>query len=105
VGAGEAPRGLLIHDYETDGRGILTRVNLLVATVHNAGALHLSVERAAQAHVRNFQGDGELLNLVEAAFRAYDPCLACASHAYPGGAALEIVLRDGAGRVRSRLGG
>lgn len=105
VGAVEAPRGLLIHDYEADDRGILTRVNLLVATVHNAGALHLSVERAARAHVKNFRGDEALLNLVEAAFRAYDPCLACASHAYPGGSSIELVLRDSAGRIRDRLGG
>ena len=80
VGVCEAPRGTLIHHYETDERAIITRLNLLVATQNNAGAICLSVEKAARALITNGQPTDRLLQQVEMAYRAYDPCLACATH-------------------------
>ncbi len=80
VGVCEAPRGTLIHHYQTDARAIVERLNLLVATQNNAGAICLSVEKAARALIKNGQVSDNGLNMVEMAYRAYDPCLACATH-------------------------
>jgi F420-non-reducing hydrogenase large subunit len=76
----EAPRGLLLHHYQTDKKGILQKVNLIVATQNNAAALNMSVEKAAKAIVKGENVSDSLLNMVEIAFRAYDPCFACATH-------------------------
>ena len=81
VGVVEAPRGTLYHHYETDSRGILKSVNLIVATVQNNAAMNLSVKKAASALIQGGKASDELLDRVEMAYRAYDPCLACASHA------------------------
>ncbi|HUU60007.1 MAG TPA: Ni/Fe hydrogenase subunit alpha, partial [Phycisphaerae bacterium] len=81
VGILEAPRGTLIHHYWTDPDGILTRVNLIVATNHNAAPMAMSVEKAAKAVIKGGKVDDGLLNMVEMAFRPYDPCHACATHA------------------------
>jgi F420-non-reducing hydrogenase large subunit len=81
VGVVEAPRGTLIHDYSTDSDGRVTGVNLIVATVNNAAAISMSIERAARKLIKNGKVSEGVLNMVEMAFRAYDPCLACASHA------------------------
>lgn len=99
VGCVEAPRGTLFHHYETDGRGILTKVNLIVATQHNAAPICMSVKKAAQGMIKGKDVKEGLLNMVEMAFRAYDPCLACATHSLPGGIPLTIVLRDHTGSV------
>lgn len=80
VGVCEAPRGTLIHHYETDDRAIVRRLNLLVATQNNAGAICLSVEKAARALIKKGKITDNGLNQVEMAYRAYDPCLACATH-------------------------
>jgi len=80
VGVCEAPRGTLIHHYRTDARAIVKRLNLLVATQNNAGAISLSVEKAARALIINGKVTDSILNRVEMAYRAYDPCLACATH-------------------------
>ena len=80
IGVCEAPRGTLIHHYQTDVRAIVKRLNLLVATQNNAGAICLSVEKAARALIKNGRVTDNLLNGVEMAYRAYDPCLACATH-------------------------
>jgi F420-non-reducing hydrogenase large subunit len=80
VGVCEAPRGILIHHYRTDARAMVQRLNLLVATQHNAGAICLSVEKAARGLIKNGEVTDNLLNQVEMAYRAYDPCLACATH-------------------------
>jgi F420-non-reducing hydrogenase large subunit len=84
VGVVEAPRGTLYHHYETDERGIITRANLIVATQNNAARMAMSVERAAKGLIRNGAISDGLLNKIEMAFRAYDPCHACATHALPG---------------------
>jgi len=99
VGIIEAPRGTLIHHYWTDSNGILTRVNLIVATNHNAAPMAMSIERAAKALIHDGQASDGLLNAVEMAFRAYDPCMACATHAF-GQAPLEVHVRESDGRLR-----
>ncbi|HLA40759.1 MAG TPA: Ni/Fe hydrogenase subunit alpha [Candidatus Glassbacteria bacterium] len=81
VGVVEAPRGTLIHHYKTDENGIITAVNLIVATNHNAAPIAMSVEKAARGMVHGPEVTEGMLNLVEMAFRPYDPCLACATHA------------------------
>ena len=80
VGVCEAPRGTLIHHYETDDRAIVKRANLVVATQNNAGAICHSVEKAARALIKNGVATDNLINQIEMAYRAYDPCLACATH-------------------------
>ncbi len=94
VGVVEAPRGTLIHHYVTDERGLVTNANLIVATQNNAARIAMSVEKAAKGHVtRENMSDG-VLNMVEMAFRAYDPCLGCATHALPGDMPLLVRVRD-----------
>ena len=80
VGICEAPRGTLIHHYWTDERALVKQANLLVATQNNAGAICLSVEKAARSLIKNGRVTDNLLHHVEMAYRAYDPCLACATH-------------------------
>lgn len=80
VGIVEAHRGTLIHHYQTDGKGIIQKVNLIVATVQNNPAMNMSVKKAAQGLIKKGKVVSEgLLNMVEMAFRAYDPCMACAT--------------------------
>ncbi|MBF0549933.1 MAG: Ni/Fe hydrogenase subunit alpha [Deltaproteobacteria bacterium] len=99
VGCVEAPRGTLFHHYETDGQGLLTKVNLIVATQNNAAPICLSVKKAAQGFVEGPVVKEGLLNRVEMAFRAYDPCLGCATHAWPGQIPLTINIREKDGRL------
>lgn len=99
IGCVEAARGTLIHHYETDDDGIATTVNLIVATQHNAAPICLSVKKAAMGFVKGPEVKEGLLNMVEMAFRAYDPCLACATHTLPGQMPLEIKIRDKAGNI------
>jgi len=99
IGCVEAARGTLIHHYETDDRGIITKVNLIVATQHNAAPICLSVKKAAQAFVKGPEVKEGLLNMVEMAFRAYDPCLACATHNLPGEMPLTVNIRDRQGNL------
>ncbi len=84
IGVVEAPRGTLIHHFETDPRGIIEKANLIVATQNNAARIAMSVERAARNLIRRGEVSDGLLNRIEMAFRAYDPCFGCASHALPG---------------------
>ena len=104
VGIVEAPRGVLIHHYQTDDKGMVTKANLIVATAHNYPAMNMSIRRAAQGLIRKGQEVTEgLLNMVEMAFRAYDPCMACATHTLPGRMPLEVVIFDSNGEVVNRL--
>jgi F420-non-reducing hydrogenase large subunit len=104
VGVVEAPRGTLFHHYQTDNKGIIQKVNLIVATVQNNPAMNMSVKRAAQGVIKKGEAVSEgLLNMVEMAFRAYDPCMACATHTLPGQMPLEVVIRDSKGEVVERL--
>jgi F420-non-reducing hydrogenase large subunit len=93
VGVVEAPRGTLIHHYQTDAQGLIQKVNLIVATGHNNSAMNISVAKAARGFVHNGKVIAEgLLNMVEMAFRAYDPCMACATHNLPGQMPLEVSI-------------
>ena len=94
IGCVEAARGTLIHHYEADAEGKTTKVNLIVATQHNAAPICLSIKKAATEFVKGPDVKEGLLNMVEMAFRAYDPCLGCATHALPGNMPLVVNVRD-----------
>ena len=104
IGSVEAPRGTLTHHYQTDERGVLTHVNLIVGTTNNNAPINMSIKRAAEAliHKGTVVSEG-LLNKVEMAFRAYDPCLGCATHSLPGQMPLEVTLRGPDGEILDRL--
>lgn len=103
VGVVEAPRGTLIHHYKTDERGVITQAKLMVATVHNAAPICMSVERAARGLIKGGEVNDGLLNMVEMAFRAYDPCFGCATHSLPGQMPLEVLVKDQDGSIVKRL--
>jgi F420-non-reducing hydrogenase large subunit len=100
VGQVEAPRGTLTHHYKTDERGIVRKVNLIVGTTNNHAAISMSIRKAAEGLLRGGKEitDG-LLNRIEMAFRAYDPCFGCATHSLPGRMPLTVRLRAADGRV------
>jgi F420-non-reducing hydrogenase large subunit len=97
IGVVEAPRGTLFHHYRTDERGIITAANLVVATQNNAARIAMSVEKAARKLIRGGEVPDGVLNMIEMAFRAYDPCLGCATHSLPGTVAVSIRVRDSRG--------
>ena len=103
VGCVEAPRGTLTHHYTTDERGILTKVNLIVGTTNNNAPICMSVKKAAQGLIKKGQVREGLLNMVEMAFRAYDPCFGCATHSLPGQMPLEVIIRGPEGEVIETL--
>jgi F420-non-reducing hydrogenase large subunit len=94
IGVIEAPRGTLFHHYVTDENGRLTKANLIVATVNNSAAINMSIAKAAKGLIKGGKVDDGLLNMVEMAFRAYDPCLACATHTVNGRTPLEVSIYD-----------
>ncbi|MGD0499425.1 MAG: Ni/Fe hydrogenase subunit alpha [Bryobacteraceae bacterium] len=97
IGVVEAPRGTLFHHYRSDERGIITNANLIVATQNNAARIAMSVEKAAKKLITGGNVPEGLLNMVEMAFRAYDPCLGCATHALPGSMPILVRVRDARG--------
>jgi len=80
IGIVEAARGTLIHHYKLTPDALIDKVNLIVATTNNNGAINMSVNKAASEFIRNGKIAEGLLNTVEMFYRAYDPCMACASH-------------------------
>jgi len=90
IGVVEAARGTLFHHYQLDKNGLVEKANLIVATTNNAGAITMSVRDAAKGAIKKGKVDDGLLNKVEMAFRAYDPCFACATHTLPGGMPLAV---------------
>ena len=96
MGVIEAPRGTLFHHYQTDQRGLITMANMIVATGNNAARIAMSVERAAKGLIKGVKDAAQvpegLLNKVEMAFRAYDPCLGCATHSLPGHLPLSVKI-------------
>jgi F420-non-reducing hydrogenase large subunit len=92
IGCVEAPRGTLIHDYTTDADGMITNVNLIVGTTHNNAPMNMSVKKAAQDNIKGGKYGQGLLNMVEMAIRAYDPCLSCATHDVNGHLPVEIKI-------------
>ena len=104
VGCVEAPRGTLTHHYWTDERGILTRVNLVVGTTNNNAPINMSVKKAAQGLIKKGTVVREgLLNKIEMAFRAYDPCFGCATHYLPGQMPLAVHIRTKDGEILESL--
>ncbi|MEM1685077.1 MAG: Ni/Fe hydrogenase subunit alpha [Acidilobaceae archaeon] len=99
IGVVEAPRGVLIHHYESDERGILRKANLLVATQWNAARINMSIDKAARALIRGGEVREGLLNMIEMAFRAYDPCHACGTHALPGELKIIVELYNEKGEL------
>ena len=96
VGIIEAPRGTLIHDYTADEHGKLLKVNLIVSTGHNNWAMSEAVDSVAKTYVIGPEVQEGMLNRVEAAIRAYDPCLSCSTHAIGQmPIMLDIVAPDG----------
>ncbi len=103
VGVVEAPRGTLIHHYWADENAILTKVNLIVATTHNNAPIAMSIRDAAKGLIKNGNVSEGLLNMVEMAFRAYDPCLACATHTLTGRPAITLEIRSHSGKLLKKL--
>ncbi len=96
----EAPRGTLTHHYVTDENGIVRKVNLIVGTTNNNAPINMSIKRAAKGLIRKGVEITEgLLNRIEMAFRAYDPCYGCATHSLPGRMPLIVRVRDPEGKV------
>ncbi len=103
IGVVEAPRGTLFHHYETDDAGLITKANLIVATQNNAARIAMSVDKAAKGLIKKGQVNDGLLNMVEMAFRAYDPCFGCATHALPGHVPLCVSIYDRDRRLLRQL--
>ncbi len=99
VGCVEAPRGTLIHDYTTDENGLLTNVNIIVGTTHNNAPINMSVKQAATTLIKDGHYDEGILNMVEMAIRAYDPCLSCATHNLDGTIAVKVDIVDHEGNL------
>lgn len=100
VGIVEAQRGTLTHHYWTDKKGIVTNVNIIVGTTNNNAAITMSIKKAAQGLIKKGVTVSEgILNMVEMAFRAYDPCFSCATHSLPGQMPLIVVFRDSEGNI------
>lgn len=98
VGIIEAPRGTLIHDYTADENGKLLRVNLIVSTGHNNWAMSSAVDSVAKTYVHGPEVQEGMLNRVEAAIRAYDPCLSCSTHAI-GQMPIQVEILDPRGQL------
>ncbi|MGB9740322.1 MAG: Ni/Fe hydrogenase subunit alpha [Candidatus Bathyarchaeia archaeon] len=94
VGIVEAARGTLIHHYILDEKALAKKVNLIVATTHNAPSICISIKNAAKALIKEGSVTDGVLNMVEMAFRAYDPCFACATHFAVGQMPMEIEIYD-----------
>jgi len=94
VGIVEAARGTLIHHYILDEEALVKHVNLIVATTSNSPAICISIRDAAKALIQSENVSEGLLNRVEMAFRAYDPCLACATHFAVGQMPLQVSIYD-----------
>ncbi len=103
IGVTEAPRGTLFHHYKTDEKGILTEVNLIVATQNNSAPMCMSIEKAAKSLIHKGEVPDGILNMIEMAFRAYDPCNACATHSLPGRMPLEVNVYDSKGDLVKKL--
>jgi len=99
VGCTEAPRGTLIHDYETDADGMLTNVNLIVGTTHNNAPINMSVTQAAKGLIRGGNYDQGILNTVEMSIRAYDPCFSCATHRLDGKLWVKVDIKGANGKI------
>ncbi len=102
IGSVEAPRGTLTHHYITDERGVLQKVNLIVGTTNNHASISMSIKKAAQGLIhKGVEVTEGVLNKIEMAFRAYDPCFACATHSLPGQMPIAVRIRAADGAILS----
>ena len=100
VGVVEAQRGTLTHHYWTDDKGMVRKVNLIVGTTNNHAAICMSIKKAAQGLIKKGNEITEgTLNMIEMAFRAYDPCFSCATHSLPGQMRIILNIRDNEGKI------
>ncbi|MFH1297585.1 MAG: Ni/Fe hydrogenase subunit alpha [Bacteroidota bacterium] len=99
IGSVEAPRGTLIHDYETDAQGLVTNVNIIVGTTHNNAPINMSVKQAAVDLIKGGKYDQGMINKIEMCYRAYDPCLSCATHNLDGRLAVKMDILNHKGEV------
>jgi NAD-reducing hydrogenase large subunit len=102
VGIIEAPRGTLIHHYEVDEQDLVTMCNLIVSTTHNNQAMNEAIREVARRYIDGHEPTEGLLNQVEVAIRAFDPCLSCATHAL-GKMPLALEIVDASGALLERL--
>ncbi|MGC1955635.1 MAG: Ni/Fe hydrogenase subunit alpha [Gammaproteobacteria bacterium] len=102
IGVIEAPRGTLIHHYQIRKDGLVERANLIVATTHNNQAMNEAIRQVAARYLDGMTLTEPLLNRIEVAIRAYDPCLSCATHAL-GKMPLQVELVDAEGRMIDRI--
>jgi NAD-reducing hydrogenase large subunit len=102
IGVIEAPRGTLIHHYQIDEEGLIEKANLIVSTTHNNQAMNESVRSVANEYLDGHEITEGLLNHLEVAVRAYDPCLSCATHAL-GKMPLQVELLNADGVLLDRL--
>ncbi|QOJ24133.1 MAG: Ni/Fe hydrogenase subunit alpha [Gammaproteobacteria bacterium] len=102
IGVIEAPRGTLFHHYHVNEEGLVTQANLIVSTTSNNQAMNESVRVVANQYLDGHEITEALLNHLEVAVRAYDPCLSCATHAL-GKMPLQVTLQDMAGKVIHQL--
>ena len=98
----EATRGTLFHHYEVDENDLVRKANLIVSTTNNNQAMNESIRRVADRYLSGHELTEGLLNNIEVAIRAYDPCLSCATHAV-GKMPLIVELQNSAGEVVDRL--
>lgn len=115
IGVIEAPRGTLFHHYWQDENGLLKKANLIVSTTNNNTAMNESVRQVARSAFDGREVTEGLLNQIEVAIRAYDPCLSCATHALgkmplqvevftADGERLDSLTRDGRGHLQETPG-
>ncbi|MDO9163823.1 MAG: Ni/Fe hydrogenase subunit alpha [Methylococcaceae bacterium] len=102
IGVIEAPRGTLFHHYQVDENDIVTKANLIVSTTSNNMAMNESVRQVAAEYLSGRELTEPLLNNLEVAIRAYDPCLSCATHAV-GKMPLQLELVDAKGQLIDKL--
>jgi len=105
IGVVEAARGTLIHHYKLTEDARIEKANMIVATTNNAGAICMSVKNAAMGMIKNGKVDDGILNKVEMAFRAYDPCFACSTHCLPGTSPIEISIYNKDKDLVKKIGG
>lgn len=103
VGIVEAARGTLVHHYTLDEDALAKKVNLIVATTHNTPSICMSIREAAKGLIHDGEVTDGLLNKVEMAFRAYDPCFACATHFAIGEMPLQVEIYDNEQQLLKKL--
>ena len=105
AGIVEAARGTLIHHYATDDNGLVTKANIVVATIQNNPAMEMGIQQVAKDYIKpGVEVDDKIFNLMEMVIRAYDPCLSCATHSMDGQMRLATVeVYDSEGNLVKKI--